>query len=151
MSEDNNATSNNSNSRNRRRGKKGNGGNQKSTGNTKNYRAPAQTGACEELKSNVYTVGDSKSADKYAKTTEEISNYILREYKHGSDIVKSLENMTFEDMDKYKPQDLPEKSTPTKLEREVLRQEVKEYLYKKGTFDTNKVRAYGLILGQQRT
>ena len=49
MSEDNNATSSNSNSRNRRRGKKGNGGNNKSAGNTKNYRTPAQTGACEEL------------------------------------------------------------------------------------------------------
>jgi hypothetical protein len=40
-------------------------------------------GAIEELKDNVYTMGDAKQADKFDKTTEAIINYIKSKYDYA--------------------------------------------------------------------
>ena len=50
-------------------------------------------GECDELKDNIYSIGDVRQADKYTKTTEAILNYILKNYNNGSDVKKALEDL----------------------------------------------------------
>jgi hypothetical protein len=47
-------------------------------------------GAIDELKDNVYIVGDARQADKYNKTTEAILAYIQANYEEGMDVVNGL-------------------------------------------------------------
>jgi hypothetical protein len=42
-------------------------------------------GKCDELKGRIYDCSDSRQADIYSKTTQEIGEYVDRTYRYGSD------------------------------------------------------------------
>ena len=106
-------------------------------------------GACEELKDNVYTVGDAKQADRYNKTTESIVNYIQRTYDEGQDVKDALVALEHVDMDQYRPeQEEEDEDNLSYIDKMILQQEVKEYVARTKKYKDNMNKAYGLILGQ---
>ena len=106
-------------------------------------------GACEELKDNVYTVGDAKQADQYNKTTESIVNYIQRTYDEGQDVKDALVALEHVDMDQYRPeQEEEDEDNLSYIDKMILQQEVKEYVARTKKYKDNMNKAYGLILGQ---
>ena len=50
-------------------------------------------GKCNDLKGHIYDCSDSHKVDLYSKTTKEISEYVGRDYKKGSDVQWSIENL----------------------------------------------------------
>src|SRR5512135_1675242 len=64
----------------------------------------APRGAIEELRDNVYIVGDVRQAHKFTKTTEAILAYIQATYDGGMDVVDGLTKMEDPDFDKWKPE-----------------------------------------------
>jgi hypothetical protein len=48
-------------------------------------RQPRFQGKCDELKGHMYDCSDSRQADVYSKTTQEIGEYVGRTYRYGSD------------------------------------------------------------------
>ena len=127
----NNRNSNNSNPR-----KNG----QRNTSNLK--------GACEDLKDNVYTIGDAKQADRYTKTTESIVNYIQRTYDEGQDVKDALVKLQHTDMEYYRPEIEADEDDLDFVDKMILQQEVKDYVLRKKKYEDNMNKAYGLILGQ---
>ena len=50
-------------------------------------------GKCSQLKGYIYDCSDTQKIDAYATSTKEISEYVGREFKKGSDIQWSIENL----------------------------------------------------------
>ena len=105
-------------------------------------------GACEELKDNVYTVGDAKQADRFAKTTENIVNYIQRTYDEGQDVMDALVNMEDVDFDEFEPESEEAEADLTYMQKLILQAKVKEFMNRKNKYQHNMNKAYALILGQ---
>ena len=105
-------------------------------------------GVCEELKDNVYTVGDARQADRYTKTTEQIVNYIQRTYDEGQDVKDALVALEHVDMEQYQLEHEGDDENLNPLDRMILQQEVKEYVGQIRKYRDNMNKAYGLILGQ---
>jgi hypothetical protein len=154
--EDPQATPQSSGSRGRGRRPKYDGGQSKSQ-----YQGPR--GAIEELKDNVYIVGDARQADKYTKTTEAILSYIQTNYNEGQDVVQGLtimEDPNFDDWkpDKPKPKKKPAKAKTTegettdveydKNDEQLYALELKAWVERKGKYRTNMARAFGVLWGQ---
>jgi len=123
---------------------KGNNGS-KSSGN---YKKTTFKGACADLGENIYTIGDAKQADRYNKTTEQIANYIQREYSRGQDVADAITQMEHQDMTKYQPAPPEDEEKLTKFQEMILQQEIKDYVERKTKYIDNCNKAYGLILGQ---
>lgn len=84
------------------------------------FKKSTLVGACEDLKDNVYTVGDAKQADRFTKTTEQIANYIQRTYEDGQDVKDSITFMERQNMEKYLPTTIPYRSSsPLRTTRPV--------------------------------
>ena len=105
-------------------------------------------GACEELKDNVYTVGDAKQADRFTKTTENIVNYIQRTYDEGQDVMDALVNLEDVDFDEYEPESDEAEADLTYMQKLMLQARVKEFMIRKNKYQHNMNKAYALILGQ---
>ena len=117
--------------------------------NNNNIRRSTQfKGACEDLKDHVYTVGDAKQADRYTKTTEQILNYIQREYDQGQEVKDSLEQLEEFDMELYKPEKPDDMAALDDIDKMILQQEVKDYCTRKFKFNDNMNKAFALIHGQ---
>lgn len=105
-----------------RQGGRGRGGN-------RNHNNNYLKGACEELKDNVYTVGDAKQADRYSKTTESIVNYIQRNYDDGQEVKDALVKLQNADMEEYRPDDNDvDEDEISYVEKMILQEKVKEYM-----------------------
>ena len=140
-SNSNNNTNNKSQNSNRK-------GNKSKKANWKSSRLPSANkdsfkGDCEELKGKTYFVGSAKQVDNFNTTTEAIMEYFLREYTNGLDVVGSLEA--------YAEKDFTSK-TPTDEEKSALKdaykEEMKQFITRKGMLRSNLVKAYGIIWGQ---
>ena len=105
-------------------------------------------GACEELKDNVYTVGDAKQADRFTKTTENIVNYIQRTYEEGQDVMDALVKLEDVDFDEYEPESDEAEDQLTYMQKLMLQAKVKEFMARKNKYQHNMNKAYALILGQ---
>ena len=105
-------------------------------------------GRCEGLGEHVYDrVGTKQQqAEAFAKTTEEIANYIGKEYTQGYYVRLSVEEMMLYDMDIEKPSDLA--TGASTLDTEIWKEEVKTFVKTKTTFSSNLKRLYSLIWGQ---
>ena len=68
-------------------------------------------GKCAELKGYIYDCSDSQKIDSYAKTTKEISEYVGRDYKKGSDVQWSIEHL--QHFLFTLPADVPDNATQT--------------------------------------
>ena len=129
------------------------GGNNRNSNNS-NPRKNGQSntsnlkGACEDLKDNVYTIGDAKQADRYTKTTESIVNYIQRTYDEGQDVKDALVKLQHTDMEYYRPEIEADEDDLDFVDKMILQQEVKDYVLRKKKYEDNMNKAYGLILGQ---
>ena len=105
-------------------------------------------GECEALGDNMYSIGDTRQADKYTKTTEVILNYIQANYTEGNDVKEALENLNDYDFDQIKPV-IPAGGTKTgTVDDMILREEVKSWCIRKKKYEDNMHKAYALILGQ---
>ncbi len=65
-----------------------------------NNEKPQLKGAIEELKNNVYYLGNFKQSDNYDTVTRNIYAYIQRTMDHGDDIVTALRQKRDIDFDK---------------------------------------------------
>ena len=94
-------------------------------------------GRCEDLGQHVYDRLGSKQqqAKSYVKTTEEIANYVGKEYTQGYYIRLSIEEMQLYDINALG-------DNPTELEREIWKEEIKEFVKLKRTFSTHRKQLY---------
>ena len=148
-SNSNNNTNNKSQNSNRK-------GNKSKKANWKSSRLPSANkdsfkGDCEELKGKTYFVGSAKQVDNFNTTTEAIMEYFLREYTNGLDVVESLEAYAQKDF----TSETPTLSIPTNATDEeksalkvAYKEEMKQFIARKGMLRTNLVKAYGIIWGQ---
>lgn len=126
-------------------------GRSKNTSKSNNKRFNQIRGACEELRNNVFTVGDLKSGDKFTRTKEEIQMYIQRTFENGHDISTSLENLKLEDMEQHMPSDpvpLATGGTVTETQKIIHSKKCDAYCKREAKFKDNCYKAYSLILGQ---
>ena len=125
----------------------GRGGYNRSTNYNKSYNN--LKGACEELKDNVYTLGDAKQADRYTKTTEAIVNYIQRTFDKGQDAKDALVALQQTDTDQWMPENNDTRENQlTYQEKLLLQLKMKEYMTRIEKYNDNMNKVYGLILGQ---
>lgn len=116
----------------------------------------APRGAIEELRDNVYIVGDVRQAHKFTKTTEAILAYIQATYDEGMDVVDGLTKMEDPDFDKWKPeQPKPKiKATDTaaavydEFEKDEYRMEFKEWMERKKKYRINMDKVFAVLWGQ---
>ena len=113
-------------------------------------------GAIEDLKDNVYIVGDARQADKYNKTTEAILAYIQANYEEGMDVVNGLTKLAEPDFDKWKPKAPKAKAKATtdtpaqydKFEEQLHLIELKEWVARKNKYRMNMDKAFAVLFGQ---
>lgn len=102
-------------------------------------------GRCEELKEHVYDFTNPKdTANSFTTTTEEIAEYVGRNYKQGNYIKRAIEQMTPATL--AMPADLAQGASETA--KEIWRQEISAYVKKKEILGTYMQNAYSLIYGQ---
>ena len=133
------------------RGRGGRGGTRTNRSNNGNKSSTSNLGgACEELRDNVYSLGDARQADRYTKTTEEIINFIQRTFNEGQDVVDSLTTMTQKDFEATMPT-APEAggtAAEKKVKEMYLQQKIKNHAAREEKYVDNMNKAYALILGQ---
>jgi len=148
-SNSNNNTNNKSQNSNRK-------GNKSKKANWKSSRLPSANkdsfkGDCEELKGKTYFVGSAKQVDNFNTTTEAIMEYFLREYTNGLDVVESLEAYAQKDFTSETPTlSIPTNATDEEKSalKDAYKEEMKQFIARKGMLRTNLVKAYGIIWGQ---
>ena len=105
-------------------------------------------GRCEGLENHMYdrTGTKQQQAEAFTKTTEEIANYVGREYTQGYYVRVSIEDMNLYDINTDQPEDIADDATKT--ETEIWKEEIKGFEKTKTTFTSNLRRLYSLIWGQ---
>jgi hypothetical protein len=141
-------------------GGRGRGRRPKYEGGQPKYQTTGPRGAIEELKDNIYIVGDARQADKYNKTTEAILSYIQTNYTEGQDVVEGLTSMTDPNFNKWKPdkpkptkkkaakEDPPPDAEFDESDKQLYTLELKAWVERKGKYRTNMARAFGVLWGQ---
>ena len=102
-------------------------------------------GAIEELRNNVFTLGN---AEKYTKTEEAILTHILSNFKQGYEVCHSLKHLELFDIDAHKPEPTGDIATMSEIDKMILKEQVTKYVARKELFEDNMNKAYGVILGQ---
>ena len=95
--------------------------------NNNNFKKPVTMkfkGKCTELEGYIFDCSGPKQADQYVTTKQEIEEYVGREYKYGTDIKHSLENLKKYDVPL--PADLP--SNPMEMETLIYNKCIEEYV-----------------------
>ena len=142
----------NTNNQSNRSGKRKKNNQKKSGGKSNSGSKESFKGECEDLKGKVYFIGSAKQADNYNNTTEAILEYFLRNYTHGLDLVETLEALKERDFTAEIPVKATVESDASEEEKdaikEVHKEEMKQFIQRKGMLKTNLVKAYGIILGQ---
>jgi hypothetical protein len=88
-------------------------------------------GKCSELKGHIYDCADSRQADIFTKTTQEVAEYVGRTYKYGSNVRLAVEKLSRPVLEL--PVDQPD--TATKTETRIWKKEIDEYFRKKSYLD----------------
>ena len=84
----------------------------------------------------------------YEQFVDKINQYVLGNYKDGSDIkclLKKLEN-PMDTLKKYLPEDIDENASAVK--KEIQKEEIKQYVARKTNLRRNIEKVFGLIWGQ---
>jgi hypothetical protein len=105
---------------------------------------PRFEGRCDELKGFIYVCADSRQADGYTKTTNEIAEYVGRTYIHGADVRIVIESL--EPAQWTTPADHGVGAGPTEML--IWTTEVKAFVLRKANLFENLRSAYSLIWGQ---
>ena len=105
---------------------------------------PKFEGKCSDLTGFIYDCSDNFQSDRFTKVTREISEYVLKEYSHGSDLhisILDLEETTIPEPDDPDP-------AASETQKAIWRERVKKYVTRTETLDENIKSLYALVLGQ---
>mmetsp|Transcript_102871 Transcript_102871/g.297438 ORF Transcript_102871/g.297438 Transcript_102871/m.297438 type:complete len:172 (+) Transcript_102871:172-687(+) len=98
-------------------------------------------GKTDELKDHVYDFGNNKQEELFAKTTEEIAEFVGRTYPMGGDMKTAIEELTMPVL--VKPQDPPSGATMT--DKRIWDKEVKLHVRKKNILEEGNKNLYSLV------
>ena len=117
-------------------------------------RVNKSTGACEDLKDNVFILAaDGKATDRFVKTWKAIKLYIQATFSNGQDVYDALEAMEPKDLTRFLPveperEDAGETEHQKYVKKTILDHKIKEYVRRETDYNNNMNKAYALILGQ---
>jgi hypothetical protein len=105
---------------------------------------PKFEGKWDDLKGHIYDCSDARQSDLFIKTTREITEYVGRTYKYGSDVRLAVEHLEMPVLDE--PSNPPADATKTKTR--IWEKKVDEYVRRETNFHENLKTIYSLIWGQ---
>ncbi len=105
-------------------------------------------GTIDELKNNMYYIGNFKQSDNYDIVMRNIFMYIQCTMDHGDDIVTVLIHKKDVYYDKTIANLQDVKSTASKNKILAGQQCVQKIIDREGTYEINKTKAFGIIYGQ---
>jgi hypothetical protein len=119
--------------------------NRNNTSNTGMPKVEAFVGRVEVLKGFIYGCSDNKQAEMYTKTTEEISRYVGREFRSGSDDVRRAVDALQLPIIAKPP---PPASTATRYEEKEWDGLIKVYQQRTANLEEGMKRLYNVVYGQ---
>ena len=100
-------------------------------------------GRCDKLEGHIFDCGQSKHADLYNMTMEEVVNHIRLNFKEGKLVVRTITSRKEIAIKK------PVKPTNgDKTNHEIWKAKIKNYVTKESAYELALQQAYGLVLGQ---
>ena len=109
-------------------------------------------GRCDEMGEYVYDrIGSKQSqAESYSKTTQELVLYVGKSFNYGDDIRVTIENMSLVDLTADKPAapSATKDGNMDETDREIWKEEIKEFVRRKNYLNKNIKKLYSLIWGQ---
>jgi len=123
----------------------GGGGDRRRNRGRKNTNASKFEGKCEELKGYVYDIQHSDATESFQKTTQEVAEYISKEYERAGEFRTALVDLEFEALVEPVISDEDANNRVKVLKYERL---AKAYDAKVEARQKNEGKAFPLILGQ---
>eukprot|EP00957_Ditylum_brightwellii_P069656 5289900-Ditylum_brightwellii.AAC.1 len=113
-------------------------------GRGQNSRTPHFQGSCEELKGWVFDSTDSCGTDKFDVVRDEIERYISIKFKYGMELTSSTNKLQVITL----PKPLAPVKTADQLDKDINKEEVREYVREMKAHKRATKQAHALIWGQ---